>query len=54
MMSASKGVPAKELAAAYPLSVNWVEERIEAVRLCLKYQVRLSVRAREKAKSLAA
>ena len=38
------GVSAKELAASYALPPDWVEERIEAVRLCLKYQVKLSVR----------
>jgi hypothetical protein len=38
------GVSARELAASYSLPPNWVEERIEAVRLCLKYQVNLSVR----------
>ena len=37
------GVPAQELAAAHWLPIAWVEERIEAVRLCLEYQVRLSV-----------
>jgi hypothetical protein len=37
------GVSAKELAAAYSLPVTWIEERIEAVRLCLKFQVKLSV-----------
>lgn len=40
-----EGVPAKELATAYSLPINWVEERIEAVRLCLKYQVKLSLTA---------
>jgi hypothetical protein len=38
------GVSASELAASYSLPPEWVEERIEAVRLCLKYQVKLSVR----------
>ena len=42
---ADAAVPAKELATAYSLPVNWVEERIEAVRLCLKYQVKLSLTA---------
>lgn len=40
-----EGVSAKELASAYSLPANWVEDRIEAVRLCLKYQVKLSVTA---------
>jgi hypothetical protein len=39
------GVSSKELASTYSLPPDWVEERIEAVRLCLKYQVKLSVRA---------
>ena len=38
------GVSAKELAASYSLPSHWVGECIEAVRLCLKYQVKLSVR----------
>ena len=33
------GVSAQELADAYALPLTWVEERLEAVRLCLKYQV---------------
>jgi hypothetical protein len=36
------GVSAKELAQTYDLPLSWVEERLEAVRLCLKYQVSLS------------
>jgi hypothetical protein len=36
------GVSTKELAAAYARPVHWVEERVEAVRLCLKYQVMFS------------
>ncbi len=36
------GVSASELAQAFDLPLYWVEERLEAVRLCLKYQVRLS------------
>lgn len=42
------GVSAKELAVAYSLPVTWVEERIEAVRLCLKFQVKLSVNSAPK------
>jgi hypothetical protein len=38
-----QGVSPQELASTYSLPADWVEERIEAVRLCLKYQVRLSV-----------
>jgi hypothetical protein len=33
------GVSAAELAKAYALPLPWVEERLEAVRLCLQYQV---------------
>ena len=35
------GVSAQELASAYQLPLPWVEERLEAARLCLKFQVRL-------------
>jgi hypothetical protein len=38
-----EGISVEELATAYSLPVNWVEQRIEAVRMCLKYQVKLSV-----------
>ena len=38
-----EGLSAKELAAAYSLPVTWVEERIEAIRMCLKFQVNLSL-----------
>jgi hypothetical protein len=44
-----EGVSAKKLAAAYSVPVEWVEERIEAVRLCLKYQVKLSLRSADQA-----
>ena len=37
------GVSASELAAAHSLPVHSVEERIEAVRLCLKFQVKLAL-----------
>jgi hypothetical protein len=43
-----EGVSAQELAAAYCLPPTWVEERIEAVRLCLKYQVKVSVKSEPK------
>jgi hypothetical protein len=49
-----EGVSAKELAADYSLPITWVEERIEAVRLCLKYQVKLSVKPRPGVRSLVA
>jgi hypothetical protein len=38
-----EGVSAKELAKAYSLPVTFVEERIEAARLCVRYQVKLSL-----------
>ena len=38
-----EGISVEELATAYSLPVNWVEQHIEAVRVCLKYQVKLSV-----------
>jgi hypothetical protein len=37
------GVSVAELANAYSLPAVWIEEQIEAVRLCLKYQVKLSL-----------
>jgi len=43
-----EGVSAAELATAYSLPETWVEERIEAVRLCLKYQVKVSVKREPK------
>lgn len=43
-----EGVSAAELATAYSLPETWVEERIEAVRLCLKYQVKVSVKSGSK------
>lgn len=43
-----EGVSAAELASAYSLPEAWVEERIEAVRLCLKYQVKVSVKGEPK------
>lgn len=46
-----EGVSEEELAAAYALPIDWVEERIEAVRLCLKYQVKLSVKSETSAKA---
>jgi len=49
-----EGISAKELAADYSLPIGWVEERIEAVRLCLKYQVKLSVGPQHSSKPLAA
>ena len=40
------GVSAKELGAAYSRPASWVEQQIESVRLCLKYQVKVSVASR--------
>ena len=40
------GISARELANAYSLPIAWVEERLEAVRLCVKYQVAVSVTAK--------
>jgi hypothetical protein len=38
-----EGISAKELATAYSLPFDWVVERIEAVRLCLTFQTKLSL-----------
>ena len=38
-----EGTSARELAKAYSLPVAWVEERLEAARLCLKYQVEVKL-----------
>jgi hypothetical protein len=43
-----EGVSAKELAERHSLPVTWVEEWIEAARLCLKDQVKLWVKSRDK------
>jgi len=43
-----EGVSVAELATAYSLPETWVEEHIEAVRLCLKYQVMVSVKPESK------
>ena len=37
------GSTAAEIAAEYGLSITWVEERIEAARLCIEKQVRLEL-----------
>ena len=37
------GISVEELATAYSLPTNWITERIEAVRLCVKYQAQLSL-----------
>jgi hypothetical protein len=38
-----EGISAKELAASYSLPETWVEERIEAVSIMLKHQVRVAI-----------
>jgi hypothetical protein len=43
-----EGVSTKELAEAYSLPVAFLEQRIEATRLCLKHQVKLSVNWKSK------
>ncbi len=48
------GFSPKELASVYSLPAEWIEERIESVRLCLKHQVKLSVATSAEAKLLAA
>ena len=42
-----EGVSAQELAAAYALPVHCVEERIEAVRLCLQFQAKATLDTRK-------
>ena len=48
------GVSAKQLAAAYEIPVHRVEEQIEAVRVCLKYQVKVYLESAVEVKTLAA
>ena len=38
------GISARELAAAYDKPTQWVEEQIEAVRLCLQFQAKVTLR----------
>jgi DNA-binding NarL/FixJ family response regulator len=33
------GTSVKEIAEAFNLSVSWVEQRIEAIRLCVEHQL---------------
>jgi hypothetical protein len=49
-----EGLTAKELATAYSIPVFRVEEHLEAVRLSIKYQVKLSMGQKQTAKPLAA
>lgn len=37
------GATSAQLAATFAVSVHWVEERIEAARLCIEKQVRLEL-----------
>lgn len=37
------GISAQELAVAHSRPIHWIEERIEAVRLCLKFQAQVAV-----------
>ena len=39
-----EGASVDELSAALNLPPSWIEERIEAVRMCLERQVRVEVR----------
>jgi len=39
-----EGVPVQELASAYALPVEWVEERIETTRLRLEHQNQFTAR----------
>jgi hypothetical protein len=48
------GISAKELATAHCLPAHCVEERIEAVRLCLKFQVTVTVGTKTALDQLAA
>ena len=48
------GVSAKQLAAVCEIPVHRVEEQIEAVRLCLKYQVKVSLKPAVEMKTVAA
>ena len=41
-----EGLSAKELAAAYSIPIHYVQERIQAVRLCLQFQARAAVDTR--------
>lgn len=44
------GVSARQLAQTYDLPLHWVEERLEAVRMCLKFQVQVSFASHKQAK----
>ena len=38
-----RGATPAQLAAAFAVSVPWVEERLEAIRLCLEKQIRIEL-----------
>jgi hypothetical protein len=38
------GISVKELGTAYAKPTHWVEEQIEAVRLCLQFQAKVTLR----------
>ena len=38
-----RGATPAQLAAAFAVSIPWVEERLEAVRLCVEKQLRFEV-----------
>jgi hypothetical protein len=44
------GISIQELATAHSLSVHRVEECIEAVRLCVKHQVKVALKVQQPAK----
>jgi hypothetical protein len=46
----ARGKTTQELAAEYNVSAGWVEERIEAARLCIEKQVRIEPRPHPEAK----
>jgi hypothetical protein len=48
------GVSAKQLATVCETPVHRVEEQIEAVRLCLKYQLKISLEPAAEMKTVAA
>jgi hypothetical protein len=48
------GVTAKELAKAYSMPLFRMEEQLEAVRLSVKYQIKLAMGGKQTARRLAA
>ncbi len=43
------GITVKELAASHSMPIHMVEEQIEAVRLCLKFQATITLKAEAQA-----